>query len=84
MPVLDMEELLQIFDPALNSPSKRNYSLLLFQSIMFAAVAFVDEKLVEETENRSLKAVRRSFYQKARVCYSYLPDRSLLTTIGPI
>ncbi|KEF63221.1 uncharacterized protein A1O9_01198 [Exophiala aquamarina CBS 119918] len=69
MPVLDVEDLLQAFDPALDPPRERKYSLLLFQSIMFAAVAFVDEKLVEETENKSLKAVRKSFYQKARTLY---------------
>lgn len=70
MPVLDVEDLLQTFDPTLDPPRKRKYSLLLFQSIMFAAVGFVDEKLVEETENKSLKVVRKSFYQKARVCCS--------------
>jgi hypothetical protein len=72
MPLLDVEELLQTFDPTINPPRQRRYSFLLFQCIMFAAVAFVDESLVEEMEHKNLKAVRKTFYQKARVRCSSL------------
>lgn len=67
MPMLDVEELLRTFDPTIDPPIQQRYSFLLFQCIMFAAVAFVEESLVEETEQKSLKAVRKTFYQKARV-----------------
>lgn len=70
MPLLDVEELLQIVDPSISHPNRRKYSFLLFQCIMFAGIAFVNEELVQEVEGMSVKAARRMFYQKIRVSYS--------------
>lgn len=70
MPLLDVEELLQIIDPSISRPNPRKYSFLLFQCVMFAGIAFVDEELVQELEGKSVKATRRMFYQKIRVSHS--------------
>jgi hypothetical protein len=67
MPLLDATELLQLACPATDAPTMPKYSLLLFQCVMFAAAAFVDEAIVQEAGYDSLKTMRKAFYQKTRV-----------------
>lgn len=68
IPLLDVEELLQIADPGIDASMIPKYSLLLFQCVMFAAVAFVDEALVKDEGYADLKMARNAFYQKSKVC----------------
>lgn len=69
MPLLDLEDLLQISNFSISRSSRGQYSFLLFQCVMFAGISFVDEQLVQDSERRSVKATRRIFYQRARVSF---------------
>lgn len=82
MPLLDVNELLQIADPSIDASMTPKYSLLLFQCVMFAAVAFVDEALVKEVGYDSLKLARKAFYQKTRVRSHQLSSSLTLTHCG--
>ncbi|KAI1098996.1 fungal-specific transcription factor domain-containing protein [Jackrogersella minutella] len=55
-------------------------SLFLYQSIMFAATAFVDVKYLKEAGYANRKAARREFFSKARLLYDfdYESDRLIL------
>ncbi|KAI1391030.1 fungal-specific transcription factor domain-containing protein [Hypoxylon trugodes] len=55
-------------------------SLFLYQSVMFAATAFVDAKHLREAGYASRKAARREFFYKARLLYDfdYESDRLIL------
>jgi hypothetical protein len=67
MPVVDLEALLLLLASEDGSHAKSDYSLLLFQCIMFAGVGFVDEALVKEEGHENLKLARKCFYQRAKV-----------------
>ncbi|KAJ9640155.1 hypothetical protein H2204_003380 [Knufia peltigerae] len=66
MPLLDAERLLQMSRSASAMTPVPKYSLLLFQCVMFAAVAFVDEELVKQHGYDSLKCARKDFYLRTR------------------
>ncbi|KIX97977.1 uncharacterized protein Z520_06055 [Fonsecaea multimorphosa CBS 102226] len=71
LPLLDPAQLLIVVD---NSSSGHHcsgpqLSLLLFHSVMFAAVPFVDESLVREAGYANLKIARKAFFQKAKLLY---------------
>ncbi|KAI8964012.1 transcription factor CTF1 [Daldinia sp. FL1419] len=55
-------------------------SLFLYQSVMFAATAFVDVKYLKDAGYVSRKAARREFFYKARLLYDfdYESDRLIL------
>ncbi|KAI1415176.1 fungal-specific transcription factor domain-containing protein [Hypoxylon sp. FL1857] len=55
-------------------------SLFLYQSVMFAATAFVDVKYLKEAGYANRKAARRDFFYKARLLYDfdYESDRLIL------
>ncbi|KAI1375148.1 transcription factor CTF1 [Hypoxylon crocopeplum] len=55
-------------------------SLFLYQSVLFAATAFVDVKHLKEAGYASRKAARRDFFYKARLLYDfdYESDRLIL------
>ncbi|OTB07825.1 hypothetical protein M426DRAFT_229743 [Hypoxylon sp. CI-4A] len=55
-------------------------SLFLYQSVMFAATAFVDVKYLKEAGYASRKTARREFFYKARLLYDfdYESDRLVL------
>ncbi|KAI1449893.1 fungal-specific transcription factor domain-containing protein [Annulohypoxylon stygium] len=55
-------------------------SLFLYQSIMFAATAFVDVKYLKDAGYASRKVARREFFSKARLLYDfdYESDRLIL------
>ncbi|KAK5064319.1 hypothetical protein LTR84_000152 [Exophiala bonariae] len=81
MPLLDLDELLQMVDLSMNDGSRPRYSFLLFQCVMFAGISFVDEQLVQESEHKSIKAARRLFYEKARLLYDADIETDNLTLI---
>ncbi|KAG6006251.1 Cutinase transcription factor 1 beta [Claviceps maximensis] len=78
MPLIDLHDFLSIVDrrDGLNGQT----SLLLYQSIMFSAVAFVDIKYLREAGFSSRKAARKAFFQKTRLLYDfdYEQDRLIL------
>lgn len=70
LPLLDSMELLRVVDPSISSTGPK-ISLLLFHSVMFAAVPFVDDALVRHEDYANLKAARRGFFEKCKVHLSY-------------
>ena len=67
MPLLDAHELLQLINPCVTEPVTTQYSLLLFQCVMFAAVAFADERLVQGAGYTDIKSARKALFLKTRV-----------------
>lgn len=78
MPLIDLRHFLSIVDrrDGVNGQT----SLLLYQSIMFSATAFVDMKYLREAGFSSRKAARKAFFQKTRLLYDfdYEQDRLVL------
>ncbi|OAQ64396.1 C6 transcription factor (Ctf1B) [Pochonia chlamydosporia 170] len=78
MPLIDLHNFLSIVDrrDGVNGQT----SLLLYQSIMFSATAFVDMKHLREAGFQSRKAARKAFFQKTRLLYDfdYEQDRLIL------
>ncbi|KAL2802814.1 hypothetical protein BJX63DRAFT_97977 [Aspergillus granulosus] len=52
------------------------FSLNLFQAILFAAVPFAPEYVANECGFDSLLAAREAFYSRAELLYNYLPDQN--------
>lgn len=72
MPLLDAYELLRLIGPSVRRSTKTQYSILLFQCVMFAAIAFVDERLIQDAGYPNAQAARKAFYLKTRVCIPHL------------
>ncbi|KAH8690839.1 putative C6 transcription factor [Talaromyces proteolyticus] len=68
MPLLDLEEFLQVI--ARNDGIHR-MSLLLFQAVMFAGTAFVDNEHLVNAGYSSRKVARKVFFQRARLLYDF-------------
>lgn len=66
MPLIELHEFLQIVDE--ETAEADEISLLLFQAVMFTAVAFVDMSHLIAAGYSTRKAAREAFYLKARVC----------------
>ncbi|KAF7557438.1 hypothetical protein G7Z17_g748 [Cylindrodendrum hubeiense] len=65
MPALDLHGFLNsVLEPRPNS-----VSLLLFQAVMFASVAFIDVELVQSRGFSSRKAARKVFFNRVRLLY---------------
>ncbi|EXJ71986.1 uncharacterized protein A1O5_04489 [Cladophialophora psammophila CBS 110553] len=69
LPLLDPLELLVAVDGSRSHHSGPQLSLLLFHSVMFAAVPFVDEPLVREAGYANLKTARKAFFEKSKLLY---------------
>jgi hypothetical protein len=69
MPLIDLHDFLSIVDrrDGVNGQT----SLLLYQSIMFSATAFVDMRHLREAGFPSRKAARKAFFQKTRVRFPH-------------
>ncbi|KAG5930810.1 Cutinase transcription factor 1 beta [Claviceps sorghi] len=78
MPLIDLHDFLGIVDR--RDGASGQTSLLLYQSIMFSAVAFVDIRHLREAGFSTRKAARKAFFQKTRLLYDfdYEQDRLVL------
>lgn len=78
MPLIDLHHFLSIVDR--RDGANGQTSLLLYQSIMFSATAFVDMKHLREAGYATRKAARKAFFQKTRLLYDfdYEQDRLVL------
>ncbi|KAG6018381.1 Cutinase transcription factor 1 beta, partial [Claviceps citrina] len=78
MPLIDLHHFLSVVDR--RDGVNGQISLLLYQSIMFSAVAFVDMKHLREAGFPSRKPARKAFFQKTRLLYDfdYEQDRLVL------
>jgi hypothetical protein len=65
MPLVELHKVLETIDKGTGEDG--DLSLLLFQSIMFAATAFVDSSYLRAAGFSNRKAARKAFFQKARV-----------------
>lgn len=68
MPLLDLEEFLQTI---VQNDGIHRISLLLFQAVMFAGMAFVDMKHLQAAGYQTRKAARKIFFQRARLLYDF-------------
>ncbi|KAI2791537.1 Cutinase transcription factor [Penicillium oxalicum] len=68
MPLLDLEEFLETI---VQNDGVRRISLLLFQAVMFAGMAFVDLKHLQAAGYHSRKVARKIFFQRARLLYDF-------------
>ncbi|KAK0614090.1 fungal-specific transcription factor domain-containing protein [Immersiella caudata] len=65
MPVVDLQPILNAIDS--QPPSKEKVSLLLFQSMMYAACAFVEEKALGEAGFPDRHTARQVLYNRCKV-----------------
>ncbi|KAJ5728584.1 uncharacterized protein N7483_003092 [Penicillium malachiteum] len=68
MPLLDLEEFLQTI---VQNDGVHRISLLLFQAVMFAGMAFIDMKHLQAAGYQTRKAARKIFFQRARLLYDF-------------
>ncbi|KAJ5558153.1 hypothetical protein N7535_008369 [Penicillium sp. DV-2018c] len=68
MPLLDLEEFLQTI---VHNDGIHRISLLLFQAVMFAGVAFIDMKHLQAAGYQTRKVARKVFFQRARLLYDF-------------
>ncbi|KAJ5902413.1 hypothetical protein N7495_002941 [Penicillium taxi] len=68
MPLLDLEEFLQTI---VQNDGIHRISLLLFQAVMFAGMAFVDMKYLLAAGYTTRKSARKIFFQRARLLYDF-------------
>ncbi|KAI0011164.1 fungal-specific transcription factor domain-containing protein [Xylariaceae sp. FL0662B] len=78
MPLLELHDYLNMIHS--RDGLHGQISLFLYQSVMFAASAFVDVKYLKEAGYASRKAARKAFFSKARLLYDfdYESDRLIL------
>lgn len=67
-PLLSLRHFLAAFDERIDKPGK--ISVLLFQAVMFAGVAFVEAAYIVEAGFSARKAARRAFYNRTKVTWS--------------
>lgn len=67
LPLIELERLLMIIE--YDDSAKGSISLLLFQSILFAASAFVPAEFISAAGYLSRKEARKTYFEKARVCH---------------
>ncbi|KAJ5825553.1 hypothetical protein N7474_002691 [Penicillium riverlandense] len=68
MPLLDLEDFLQTI---VQNDGIHRISLLLFQAVMFAGMAFIDMKHLQAAGYQTRKAARKIFFQRARLLYDF-------------
>ena len=68
MPLLNLQEFIGVID---RNDGSQTISLLLFQAVMFAAVATVDIQFLQSAGYATRRDARRDFYQKTRVLYDF-------------
>lgn len=66
MPLIELDEFLRIVSEGAGKVGR--VSLLLFQAVMFTAVAFVDMSYLTAAGYSTRRAARKAFYLKTRVC----------------
>lgn len=67
MPLMDIDKLLCLIDPHRDPTTIPRFSLLLYQCVLLAGIAFVDEDLVRRHGYPSIKAARKLIYDRTRV-----------------
>lgn len=78
MPMIDLEELLRGIT---QSDGAHQFSLLLFQAIMFAGVAFIDQDHLQAAGYPSRKSAREIFFEKTRLLFDFDCEMDHITLI---
>lgn len=68
MPIVDLSELLEAIA---DNDGRVCIELLLFQTIMFTATAYIDLHYLQEEGYASRRAAREAFYRRARLLYEF-------------
>lgn len=68
MPLLNIHDFIGVID---NSDGTQTVSLLLFQAVMFAAIATVDMRYLQRAGYESRRDARRDFFAKTRLLYDF-------------
>lgn len=68
MPLLNIHDMIATID---SDDGSTPISLLLFQSIMFSATAFIDIRHLKKAGYHSRRDARRDFFQKTRLLYDF-------------
>ncbi|KAI5465060.1 fungal-specific transcription factor domain-containing protein [Mariannaea sp. PMI_226] len=76
LPVLEVDQFLRSFDAR-----SGQLSLLLFQSVLFAASAFIDMSLLADAGFQSRTEARLAFFEKARILYDFGCEKDNLTLV---
>ncbi|KAK5114897.1 hypothetical protein LTR62_002056 [Meristemomyces frigidus] len=68
MPLLNIHDMVRTID---RNDGSSSFSLLLFQSIMFAGIASVDMRYLKAAGYDTRRDARREFFQKTRLLYDF-------------
>ncbi|KAH8817342.1 fungal-specific transcription factor domain-containing protein [Xylogone sp. PMI_703] len=79
MPIVSLEEVISAIER--ENGEGGTISLLLFQSIMFTGVAFVDTKSLEKGGFETRKIARRVLFHRARTLYDFSCEHDDITLI---
>ncbi|RVX72017.1 hypothetical protein B0A52_04615 [Exophiala mesophila] len=81
MPLMDVDKLLCLIDPHRDPTTIPRFSLLLYQTVLLAGIACVDEALVKRFGHPNIKAARKLIYERARLLYDIDFECNVLTLI---
>ncbi|KFY94195.1 hypothetical protein V500_03385 [Pseudogymnoascus sp. VKM F-4518 (FW-2643)] len=79
MPLLDVHDFLRIVDKGTGEGGR--VSLLLFQAVMFAGVAFVDRSFLTAAGYPTRRSARKAFYLKTRALYDFDYESNVVTIV---
>ncbi|KAJ5833654.1 Cutinase transcription factor 1 beta variant 3 [Penicillium riverlandense] len=79
MPLMDLHRFFSIVH--CRDGHNGQISLLLFQSVMFAAAAFVDMKFLHEEGYKTRKEARKEFFKKTRLLYDFDYEQDSLVVV---
>ncbi|KAL9112988.1 MAG: hypothetical protein Q9227_002853 [Pyrenula ochraceoflavens] len=78
-PLLDLQDFLRAVQRT--QGNEEPISLLLFQAVMFAAIAYVDINYLQRAGFESRRRARKFFFQKARLLYDFDYETDRLTLV---
>lgn len=81
MPVIDLGE---FFASVENNSETNTVSLMLFQAVMAAAIAYVDASLLEKLGYNSMREAREKFFNRANLLYSLQCEADKVTVLQTV
>ncbi|KAF9894425.1 hypothetical protein FE257_007928 [Aspergillus nanangensis] len=81
VPLLDLNTFLQSIA---DNDGRQRVSLLLFHAVMFSSTAFIEPEHLHRAGYASRKALRKEFFQKARVLYDFDVETNRVVVIQAV